>query len=164
MSLFDCRALNVDLTYLQLLFALRTRNLSSLEAMFIGSALAFFEKMEQHWDSLVGDVERGTVTGASDAFVAELRAGGAELGVLLQPDVERANELRAAAASGFDKIADRIWVSSSGRDCVQCRAVARRTGAFGGRFFPLRAHFASFLAHRTISLTCCAFAPRCPAR
>lgn len=118
-QLFYCCHRNVDMTYLQLLFALRTRNLSNIEASFIGTILAFFEHMEQHWDTLVGDIERGTVTGASDAFLAEIRAGDAESRVLLQADVERANELRAAASCGFSKIADRIWVSGVGTRFLQ---------------------------------------------
>uniref|UniRef100_A0A3Q2QQU4 GH3 domain containing n=1 Tax=Fundulus heteroclitus TaxID=8078 RepID=A0A3Q2QQU4_FUNHE len=60
---------------------------------------------EERWQELVDDIERGTISGAL-SLEPKVRT---RLEVLMKPDAERADQLRAHFQEGFVGIAKRLW-------------------------------------------------------
>lgn len=83
-------------TYVQLLFALRYRNLGSLDGVFASYVYMAFKKLEVEWKSLVEDIHRGGIRRDLD-ISQEIRD---QLAPKLKADPERANELLAEFEQG----------------------------------------------------------------
>jgi hypothetical protein len=91
--------------YLHALYGLRDRNAQYILAVFASYVLQWLMTMEQRWEELVRDVERGTLTENLN-LPSDVRT---RLVAQLFPDPGRAAELRQAAADGFVGIVPRIW-------------------------------------------------------
>jgi GH3 auxin-responsive promoter len=52
-------------SYVQLIFALRYRNLGAIEGVFASLVYFAFQKMEEEWKSLVEDIRHGTICAAA---------------------------------------------------------------------------------------------------
>ena len=76
-------------TYVQLLFALRYRNLGSIDGVFASYVYMAFKKLEVEWKSLVEDIRLGGIRKDLD-ISQEIRD---QLAPRLKADPERANEL-----------------------------------------------------------------------
>ena len=109
----------IDPRYPRLLFALLDRDVSQIVAPFTWTLLDTMQFLEKHRDQLADDIEHGEITYKRD-LPEDIRA---QLQGKLSANPERADELRAAFADGFEGIIRRIW--------PQCRRiVAAGTGAF----------------------------------
>ena len=96
----------VDTAYFQLRFALANRKVTSLGSMVVTLLTTMFDYLEEHWEMLCDDIEKGTID-PSVRVTPELRA---EFMKKIKPDPARAAELRAEFRKGFDDpIAPRIW-------------------------------------------------------
>ncbi len=96
----------LDTAYLQLRFALENRRVSYLGSLVITLLTTMFEYLEEHWQMLCDDIEKGVVN-PSVRVTPELRL---EYGKKLRPNPDRAAELRREFKKGFDDpIAPRIW-------------------------------------------------------
>ena len=93
--------------YLHALYGLRNSDNQFVEAVFAPRLLEWLRDMENRWDELVTDIANGTLTEALE-IDADLRRQ-----VLADnpPDPDRAAELAAAAADGFDGLLPRVWPS-----------------------------------------------------
>ena len=109
----------VDLRYSRLLFALLEKNTSQIVAPFTWTVLDTMQFLEKNYDSIVRDIEQGTLSSGSD-LPDEMKAA---LLKKLRPDPERAEELKRIFADGFENIIPRLWP-----DCH--RIVAAGAGAF----------------------------------
>lgn len=83
-------------TYIQLLFALRYRNLGSIDGVFASYVYMALKKLEVEWKSLVEDIHRGGLRRDLDVS-EEIRD---ELAPRLKADPERADELKAEFDQG----------------------------------------------------------------
>jgi hypothetical protein len=95
----------VDTLYLHLLFALGERNLMYINGIFISSILDMFRHLEKHYEELVRDIRRGTIS--RNIGLAEY-----DRKILLKkisPDAARADFLESEFKKGFKGIARRIW-------------------------------------------------------
>ena len=96
----------LDTSYLLLRFALVNRDVSYLGSLVITLLTAMFDYLEQNWQMLCDDIEKGGID-PSVRITPELRA---EYEKKLKPDPVRAAELRREFEKGFDDpIAPRIW-------------------------------------------------------
>ena len=96
----------LDTSYLQLRFALENRNVSYLGSMVVTLLTTMFEYLEEHWQMLCDDIEKG-VLDPSVRITPELRM---KYSKKFKPNPERAAELRREFEKGFDDpIAPRIW-------------------------------------------------------
>ena len=96
----------VDTAYFQLRFALVNRKVSYLGSMVITLLTTMFEYLEENWQLLCDDIEKGTID-PSVRVTPELRK---EFMKKIKPDPARAAELRREFEKGFDDpIAPRIW-------------------------------------------------------
>lgn len=95
--------------YLHALYGLRNRDNQFVEAVFAPRLLEWLRDMEHRWDELVADIGNGTLTDALEIDAALRRQVLADN----PPDPDRAAELAAAAAQGFDGILRRVWPSMS---------------------------------------------------
>lgn len=94
-----------DTLYLHLLFALKDPSVGTLESNFASTVFYAFSALQERWQELVEDIERGTVSSALSLEPA-VRA---RLEALMKPDPERAAQLRAHFQDGFRGIAKRLW-------------------------------------------------------
>lgn len=96
----------MDTVYLQLRFALPCRDVTFIGSVVITLLSNFFETMEDRWQMLCDDIEKGTID-PSVKCPPEIRV---ELEKKLKPDPERAAELRREFEKGFETpICPRIW-------------------------------------------------------
>lgn len=97
----------MDMNYLKLRFALPNRKISYLGTIFITTLESMFFYMEENWEMLCDDIEKGIIN-ESIEMPDELRA---KFNKKLKPNPKRANELREEFRKGFDEspIIPRIW-------------------------------------------------------
>ena len=93
--------------YLHALYGLRNPDNQFVEAVFAPRLLEWLREVEDRWDELVADIGNGTLTDNLE-IDAELRRR-----VLADnsADPERAAELTAATANGFEGFLTRVWPS-----------------------------------------------------
>ena len=98
---------NMDMNYLKLRFALPNRKISYLGTIFITTLESMFFYMEENWEMLCDDIEKGIIND-SIKMPEELRQ---KYNKKLKPNPKRANELREEFKIGFDSspIIPRIW-------------------------------------------------------
>nr|XP_054767600.1 uncharacterized protein LOC129274884 [Lytechinus pictus] len=94
--------------YIHLLFALLDPNLGALGGGFIGSIASMMNQLEQCWEDIVCDIERGTINEKvkfddDDGIRSSLEQA------LGNGHPERAGELRRQFKKGFDGIMRRLW-------------------------------------------------------
>ncbi|KAM7370745.1 hypothetical protein PAMP_010268 [Pampus punctatissimus] len=94
-----------DTLYLHLLFALKDPSVGTLESNFASTVFYAFIALQERWQELVEDIERGKVSSAL-ALEPEMRA---RLEALMKPDPERAAQLQTHFQDGFRGIAKRLW-------------------------------------------------------
>ena len=97
----------MDMHYMKLRFALPERNVSYIGTVFITMAESMFKYMEENWEMLCDDIEKGTIN-ESIVCPPDVRK---KLLKKCKPDPERAEELRREFRKGFDEeaIIPRIW-------------------------------------------------------
>lgn len=91
--------------YIHLLFALRDPNIGILEANFSSIVYNSLSALVYHWKSLADDIEQGHVS-ASLKIEDTIRQ---ELDKLLNPDKQRADEIRSAFKDGRIGLVKRLW-------------------------------------------------------
>ncbi|MBN3296536.1 GHDC protein, partial [Amia calva] len=91
--------------YLHLLFALKDPSVGTLESNFASTIYYAFCTLQERWQELVEDVERGRVNPGLDIEEVVRRS----LDAWLRPDRHRAAQLRAQLEQGFQGIARRLW-------------------------------------------------------
>ncbi|XP_063815497.1 GH3 domain-containing protein isoform X2 [Pseudophryne corroboree] len=94
-----------EILYIQLLFALKEKGLSMLEANFSWFLRYVFSVLEDSWESLVADIQKGRLS-SELKIPLDIRKQTEDL---LVPDAVRASELRAQFQEGFCGIAKRVW-------------------------------------------------------
>ncbi|KAM9817187.1 GH3 domain-containing protein [Neosynchiropus ocellatus] len=94
-----------DALYLHLLFALKDPSVGTLESNFAATIFYAFSALQERWQELVEDIEKGTVS-RSLALEDEVRH---KLEAVISPDPNRAAELRAHFSLGPRGIAKRLW-------------------------------------------------------
>ncbi|XP_061911577.1 GH3 domain-containing protein [Entelurus aequoreus] len=94
-----------DTLYLHLLFALKDPSVGTLESNFASTVFYAFSALQERWQELVEDIERGKVSAALN-LEPDVRL---KLEALMKPDPKRASELRAHFEAGFQGIAKRLW-------------------------------------------------------
>ncbi|KAM9837329.1 GH3 domain-containing protein [Aulostomus maculatus] len=94
-----------DTLYLHLLFALKDSSIGTLESNFASTVFYALSALQERWQELVEDIERGKVSSAL-ALEPTVRA---RLEALMKPDQERAAQLRAHFQEGFRGIVKRVW-------------------------------------------------------
>ena len=115
----------VDPRYLRLLFALLDRKVTHIAAPFTWALLDTFRYLERHHEELARDIENGTLDGAPWLSDEERKMYLS----LFDADPERAGELRAIFADGFDEpVIPKLW--------PECR----RISAGGSADFSLYTH------------------------
>ncbi len=101
----------MDMHYMKLRFALMHDDVSYLGTVFITMIEAMFFYMENNWEMLCDDIEKGTI---SECIICppDIRA---KLLKRLKPMPERAEQLRKEFRKGFDNepIIPRIWPNVS---------------------------------------------------
>lgn len=105
--LFPSEGCNMNMHYMKLRFALPDRKVSYLSTIFITTLESMFFYLEENWQMLCNDIEKGTID-PSIEMPADLRA---KYEKKLKPNPKRAAELRAEFEKGFDDspIIPRIW-------------------------------------------------------
>ncbi|MBQ6862989.1 MAG: GH3 auxin-responsive promoter family protein [Clostridia bacterium] len=105
--LFPAQQEDTDMHYVKLRFALQEDDISYLGTIFITTLESMFFYMEENWELLCRDIEKGTID-ESIRMSAQLRK---KLTKRLRPRPERAEELRKEFRKGFDTepIIPRIW-------------------------------------------------------
>ncbi|MBQ8029357.1 MAG: GH3 auxin-responsive promoter family protein [Clostridia bacterium] len=99
---------HTNTSYFQCIFALRNREVTYLGSMVITLLTTMFEYMENNWELLCNDIEKGTIDPSIEC-PAKLRA---QMLKKIKPDPKRAAELRAEFQKGFETeepIAKRLW-------------------------------------------------------
>lgn len=94
-----------DTLYLHLLFALKDPSVGTLESNFASTIFYAFCALQDRWQELVEDIERGKISSAL-ALEPTLRS---RLESLMKPDPVRAAQLRTQFQGGFRGIAKRLW-------------------------------------------------------
>uniref|UniRef100_A0A1A8N5H1 GH3 domain containing n=3 Tax=Nothobranchius TaxID=28779 RepID=A0A1A8N5H1_9TELE len=94
-----------DILYLHLLFALKDPTVGILESSFASTVLNAFRVLEERWQELVEDIERGKISNAL-FLQPDVRT---RLEALMKPDPERAAQLLAHFHNGFQGIAKCVW-------------------------------------------------------
>lgn len=97
--------------YLKLRFALPRNDISYLSTIFITTLESMFFYMEENWEMLCDDIEKGIIN-ESIVCPPEMRA---KLEKNLKPNPKRAEDLRKEFRKGFDDepIVPRIWPNVS---------------------------------------------------
>ena len=97
---------NTDILYFQLLTSLTERNITYLGSMVITMLTQMFEYLEDNWEMLVDDIEKGTLNSSVRCPQSLRKKYGHR-----RPNPKRAKELREIFSQGFDKepIALKIW-------------------------------------------------------
>ncbi len=105
--LFPDSEVDMDMHYLKLRFALINRKTSYLGTIFITTLESMFFYMEENWEMLCDDIEKGIIN-EKVRIPDELRV---KLSKKLKPMPSRAEELRSEFRKGFDfaPIIPRIW-------------------------------------------------------
>ncbi len=105
--LFPPAGADMDMHYLKLRFALINKKTSYLGTIFITTLESMFFYMEENWEMLCDDIEKGTIN-ESIKMPEDIRA---KLTKKLKPMPKRAEELRNEFRKGFDEspIIPRIW-------------------------------------------------------
>lgn len=110
----------MDSVHLRLLFALADKKLEQIIAPFTWGVVELFHYMELHWETLVEDLENGSI---SDGVKVSLELQK-KLEAKFAKNPKRAEELRAIFEGGFDEpIAGKIWPKLR-------RVIAAGTGSF----------------------------------
>lgn len=109
----------IDPRYPRLLFALMDKDVGQIVAPFTWGLLDTMRYFEKHSESLLDDIENGTVSRSSGLPEDLCQA----LEAKMRPAPERARELQAEIARGFEGIVSRIWPKCA-------RIVSAGTGAF----------------------------------
>lgn len=101
----------MDSHYLKLRFSLADRKVSYLGTIFITTLESMFFYMEENWEMLCDDIEKGIIN-ESIQCPPEMRE---KIQKKLKPNPERAEELRREFRKGFDvsPIVPRIWPNAS---------------------------------------------------
>ncbi|XP_072312308.1 GH3 domain-containing protein [Eucyclogobius newberryi] len=94
-----------DTLYLHLLFALKDPTVGTLESNFASTIFYGFVALQERWQEMVEDIERGTVSKAL-ALEPKVRS---RLEALMKPDPKRASQIQAELQDGFRGIAKRLW-------------------------------------------------------
>lgn len=94
-----------DTLYLHLLFALKDPSVGTLESNFASTIFYAFAALQERWQELAEDIERGTVSNGL-ALDPKVRS---RLEALMRPDPKRASQIRAQVQDGFRGIANRLW-------------------------------------------------------
>ncbi|XP_018414333.1 PREDICTED: GH3 domain-containing protein [Nanorana parkeri] len=94
-----------EILYTQLLFALKDVELRILEANYSWFLRHVFSILEEHWESLITDIQQGRL---NPVFKLPLHIRK-QIEDGLIPDAVRAEELRAQFKEGFCGIAKRVW-------------------------------------------------------
>ena len=107
--LFPEPDVDMDMHYMKLRFALANRNISYLGTIFITTLESMFFYMEENWEMLCDDIEKGIINDSVNV-PEEIRA---KYNKKLKPNPKRADELRKEFKKGFDEspIIPRIWPS-----------------------------------------------------
>lgn len=122
-----------DTRYLHARFAIEERDIRDISSVFITGVLDLMRYVENNWELLVRDIERGTID-ASTQMPADVRAG---LEARIKPNPERAAELRAIFERGFDEpITPAMWPN-----LLVVRSVA------GGGFAPYTQRLRRFIGN-----------------
>ncbi len=97
----------MDMHYMKLRFALPQKGVSYIGTVFITMAESMFKYLEENWEMLCDDIEKGTIN-ESITCPPDVRK---KLLKKCKPDPERAEELRREFRKGFDEeaIVPRIW-------------------------------------------------------
>lgn len=105
--LFPESDVDMDMHYMKLRFALANRNISYLGTIFITTLESMFFYMEENWEMLCDDIEKGIINDSVNV-PEEIRA---KYNKKLKPNPKRADELRKEFKKGFDEspIIPRIW-------------------------------------------------------
>lgn len=100
----------LDSKYLHLLFALKERNLSWIGSCYMTTVAGVMDCMATRWEEICADIENGIIN--PDVEMSdETRAS---LNAKLEPDPERAEELRRIFGGGFDEpVVPKIWPEMS---------------------------------------------------
>lgn len=105
--LFPEPGVDMDMHYMKLRFALPSKKISYLGTIFITTLESMFFYMEENWEMLCDDIEKGII---NDSVVVpdHIRE---KYNKKLKPDPKRAEELRREFRKGFDEspIIPRIW-------------------------------------------------------
>lgn len=91
--------------YIHLLFGLKDKNLGLIEANFASLIYSAFRHLDENWESLVEDIEKGRVSEKLN-IDENIRK---ELNQQMSPDPRRAEELKNARNQGTVGLAKRIW-------------------------------------------------------
>lgn len=105
--LFPEPGIDMDMHYMKLRFALPSKKISYLGTIFITTLESMFFYMEENWEMLCDDIEKGIIND-SVKVPQEIRE---KYNKKLKPDPKRAEELRREFRKGFDEspIIPRIW-------------------------------------------------------
>ncbi|XP_071967809.1 GH3 domain-containing protein isoform X1 [Engystomops pustulosus] len=94
-----------EVLYTQLLFSLKDPDLSVIEANFFWLLHYVFSILEDCWESLVTDIQKGRLSSELKVPLETRK----QIEDLLVPDASRAAELRAQFQKGFHGIVKRMW-------------------------------------------------------
>lgn len=105
--LFPEPGVDMDMHYMKLRFSLPSKKVSYLGTIFITTLESMFFYMEENWEMLCDDIEKGIINDNVNV-PEEIRA---KYNKKLKPNPKRAAELRAEFQKGFDEspIVPRIW-------------------------------------------------------
>ncbi len=105
--LFPEPGVDMDMHYMKLRFSLPSKKVSYLGTIFITTLESMFFYMEENWEMLCDDIEKGIINDKVNV-PEEIRA---KYNKKLKPNPKRAEELRREFRKGFDEspIIPRIW-------------------------------------------------------
>ena len=105
--LFPEPGVDMDMHYMKLRFALPSKKVSYLGTIFITTLESMFFYMEENWEMLCDDIEKGIINDKVNV-PDEIRQ---KYNKKLKPNPKRAEELRREFRKGFDEspIIPRIW-------------------------------------------------------
>ena len=105
--LFPEPGVDMDMHYMKLRFALPSKKISYLGTIFITTLESMFFYMEENWEMLCDDIEKGIINDKV-RVPQEIRD---KYNKKLKPNPKRAEELRREFRKGFDEepIIPRIW-------------------------------------------------------
>ena len=96
---------NTNISYFQMRFALENRKVTFLGSMVITMLSNAFEYLEQNWELICNDIEKGTIDPSVKCPDSLRQKYGHR-----KPNPKRAAELRAIFEQGFDEpVAKKIW-------------------------------------------------------
>ena len=105
--LFPEPGVDMDMHYMKLRFSLPSKKVSYLGTIFITTLESMFFYMEENWEMLCDDIEKGIINDKVNV-PEEIRQ---KYNKKLKPNPKRAEELRREFRNGFDEspIIPRIW-------------------------------------------------------